>query len=171
MRIKVRPATTADTKKLSVLFKQVYIQTYGKEGVSDEFANFITEHFSIERITETIKTIPDSIFVAEYKRNLVGVLQVDYDKPCPIEDFIAPELNKIYILEWFCGQGIGKLLVTHAENVLRKKGYGAVWLWLLATNDRARTFYLKHQYEVLGNAPFVMEENTYDNLVMRKSLL
>jgi hypothetical protein len=36
-----RKATVADSKKLSILYKTVYIQTYGTDGVSDEFANFI----------------------------------------------------------------------------------------------------------------------------------
>lgn len=45
--ILTRKATLSDSKKLSILYKTVYIQTYGTEGVSDEFANFITDKFSI----------------------------------------------------------------------------------------------------------------------------
>lgn len=41
-----RNATRSDIVKLSALFKQVYIATYGVDGVSDEFANFITRQFS-----------------------------------------------------------------------------------------------------------------------------
>ncbi len=166
----IRHARIADSKKLSILYKQVYIQTYGKEGVSDEFANFITSQFSIERLEHIIATIPDAILVAEYKNNLVGVLEIDFGKPCPIGDFIAPELNKIYILEWFCGKGIGHLLVEKAEQLLKARGYPMVWLWLLESNTRAHTFYKKNNYQDIGKAPFVMEENTYTNLVMKKVL-
>ncbi|MBX2829058.1 MAG: GNAT family N-acetyltransferase [Flavobacteriaceae bacterium] len=166
----IRHARLDDSKKLSILYKQVYIQTYGKEGVSDEFANFITEQFSIERLENIIATIPDAIMVAEYKNNLVGVLEIDFEKPCPIGDFVAPELNKIYILEWFCGKGIGKLLVKKAEHVLKQRGYDRVWLWLLESNTRAYNFYKKSNYIDLGKAPFVMEDNTYTNLVMSKRL-
>ena len=37
-QIEYRKANSSDIVKLSVLFKQVYIATYGVEGVSDEFA-------------------------------------------------------------------------------------------------------------------------------------
>lgn len=39
--ISVLPATSSDIKSLSVLFKMVYIDTYGLDGVSNECANFI----------------------------------------------------------------------------------------------------------------------------------
>ena len=166
----IRQARMDDSKKLSILYKQVYIQTYGLDGVSDEFANFITKQFSIERLEDSIHTEPDAILVAAYKNNLVGVLEIDFDKECPIGNFVAPELNKIYILEWFCGKGIGNLLIEKAERMLKQRGCKKVWLWLLESNERAYQFYKKHNYVTIGKAPFVMEANTYTNLVMSKNL-
>lgn len=166
----IRNATSADSKKLSILFKQVYIKTYGVEGVSDEFANFITEQFSVPRIENTIASNPDALLVAEYKNNLVGVLEIEYDKPCPVEDIVAPEINKIYILEWFCNRGIGEMLMEKAETLLKEKGYSQLWIWLLESNLRALSFYKKHNYIEIGKAPFEMEVNTYQNIVMLKTL-
>lgn len=166
----IRPARLDDSKKLSILYKQVYIQTYGTEGISDEFANFITQQFSAQRLEQIIASVPNAILVAEYKNNLVGVLEIEFDKPCPIGDLVAPELNKIYILEWFCGKGIGNLLIKKAEQSLREEGYQEVWLWLLESNERAKRFYEKNAYTLIDKAPFNMEENTYINWVMKKSL-
>ena len=59
----------------------------------------VSKQFSEERLEEIIRTISDSIFVAEYKNNLVGVLEIHDDKACPIGDLIAPELNKIYLMQ------------------------------------------------------------------------
>ncbi|MEO8210166.1 MAG: GNAT family N-acetyltransferase [bacterium] len=165
-----RQASITDTKKLSVLFKQVYIQTYGLEGVSDEFANFITEKFAIERLENIIKNNPDSIIVAENKNNLVGVIEIEFDKKCPVNNIVAPELSKLYILEWFCGQGIGKKLVEEAEKIVLSRGIREIWLWVLISNTRAISFYEKQQYECIGNAPFQMEVNSYENKVMLKKL-
>ena len=167
---KIRPAKKEDSKKLSILYKQVYIHTYGREGVSDEFANFITKQFSIERLKHIITTVEDAILVAEFRNNLVGVLEIEFDKVCPIDNFTAPELNKIYILDWFCGKGIGHLLIEKSEETLKLRGYNQVWVWLLESNTRAHNFYLKNNYQDIGKAPFKMEENTYMNIVMRKPL-
>ena len=168
--IEYRKAQLADLLKLSVLYKQVYIQTYGVEGVSDEFANFITRQFSVEKLENTLKNEPDAITVAVYNNNLVGVAEIAFVKQCPVNDIIAPELNKLYILEWFCGKGIGYQLLTEAEKTVRSKGLHEIWLWVLESNQRAIAFYEKQQYRHIGNASFQMEVNRYENKVMLKKL-
>jgi ribosomal protein S18 acetylase RimI-like enzyme len=165
-----RKAILSDAKKLSILLKQVYIQTYGTEGVSDEFANFIVKQFAPERIHDLIEQDPDQFIVAEYNGNLVGALEIEYDKKCHLNNITAPEISKLYILEWFCGKGIGYRLITEAEDLIQLKGYKAVWLWVLNTNERAIAFYERQHYKWIGNAPFQMEKNLYDNKVMWKEL-
>lgn len=168
--IQYRKAQIEDVVKLSVLYKQVYIQTYGAEGVSDEFANFITKQFSPERIENTIRENPDCIIVAAYKHNLVGVAEIEFSKKCPVNYIIAPELNKLYILEWFCGKGIGYKLLEFAERIVSEKGEKEIWLWVLESNERAIHFYEKHGYQDIGNASFQMETNRYENKVMLKRI-
>ncbi len=168
--ITYRKAILADAKKLSILYKTVYIQTYGIEGVSDEFANFITKQFAVERLEDLIKKHPDNIIVADHKTNLVGVAEIEFDKKCPIGTLVAPELNKLYILEWFCGKGVGSNLLKEAENIVRSKGIDKMWVWMLESNARAISFYEKHGYKYIGDAPFQMEVNRYENKVMVKEL-
>jgi ribosomal protein S18 acetylase RimI-like enzyme len=168
--ISYRKAALSDAKKLSILYKQVYIQTYGVEGVSDEFANFITKQFAVERIEKTIQEQPDCLIVAVYKNNLVGVAEIEFAKKSPVGTITAPELNKLYILEWFCGQGIGNKLLTFAEQIARDAGETKMWLWVLESNERAIQFYEKNQYQKIGMAPFQMETNRYENYVMLKTL-
>ncbi len=167
-KIVYRNANISDSKKMSVLFKQVYIQTYGIEGVSDEFANFITNQFSVERLEKLITEQHENLIVAEYNENLVGIVEIEFDKKCPIDNIIGPELNKLYILEWFCGKGIGENLLKYAEKIVQKKDQKLFWLWVLETNNRAVNFYHKHNYKVIGNAAFQMEKNSYMNKVMVK---
>jgi ribosomal protein S18 acetylase RimI-like enzyme len=165
-----RNAVPDDCLKLSILYKQVYIQTYGTEGVSDEFAHFISQQFAVERLEQTIKALPGNIIVALYKNNLVGVVEIELEKKCPVGTIIAPELNKLYILEWFCGIGIGNSLLQEAEKFVLSKGINEMWLWVLETNARAISFYERQGYNTIGNASFQMEVNKYENKVMLKKL-
>lgn len=165
-----RPAEIADALKLSVLFKQVYIQTYGTEGVSTEFANFITHRFSVERIEEIIRRDPNCLTIAVYKDNFVGVAEVEFDKETPIGNITAPELSKLYVLEWFCGMGVGYGLTNEVERTLTQLGYKQYWLWVLISNTRAISFYERQGFEWIGNAFFHMEANSYENKVLVKKL-
>lgn len=166
--IHYRSATPADVRKLSILYKQVYIQTYGTDGVSDEFADFIMLQFAPERLEAIIIKHPAHIMVAEYRNNLVGVAEMEMEKRCPVNGFVAPELNRLYILEWFCGKGIGYHLLEMAEQRARSAGNNQMWLWVLDSNRRAVAFYERQGYAHIGNAAFKMAVHTYDNKVMLK---
>lgn len=168
--IVITTAEPSDSKLLSVLFKTVYIDTYGKEGVTDEFANFIEKQFSPNKIEEDILGSNCEILVAKFKNNPVGILQIEYKNRCPIGNSIIPEINKLYVLQHFFGQGIGQKLMTVSETKITKKDYKQVWLWVLESNHRAVDFYNKQGYDNIGTADFQMETNNYKNIVMKKKL-
>jgi diamine N-acetyltransferase len=168
--VQYREALITDSKKLSVLFSQVYIEAYGIEGVSDEFANFITTEFSVESIENTIRQNPDSIMVAEYKSNLIGVAKIKFSQKCPLNNFVATELNKLYILNRFCGIGIGSKLLAFTEEILRLLGEKDIWLWVWDENTRAINFYKKQNFVWLGDVTFPMEDNSYIHKVMFKKI-
>jgi len=170
MRFSYRQPTQSDCPRLSVLFNQVYIDTYGLEGVSHEFTNFIAAKFSVEKLQRDIASDQYDFWIATYRDNLVGVILIEHTKACPIGDFVGPEVNKLYMLRRFFGTGVGQQLMECAETDLRAKGEKKVWLWAGAENARAIHFYKKMDYEWIGNAPFKMEVNTYNNVVMVKEL-
>jgi len=165
-----RKARKEDIDQLSVLFKHVYIETYGIEGVSMEFTNFMNKQFSRDKIKADIEKENIEIFVATFKNNLVGVLQVEYEKACPIKSLVATEINKLYILRQFYGRGIGQELMKLAEQHIAERNFRKIWLWVLDSNERAIQFYRQQGYEDLGFADFQMEVNIYRNLVMIKKL-
>lgn len=165
-----RKANLKDGKLLSVLFKNVYINTYGTEGITHEFADFIETNFSPFKINQSIENPNFDLWIANFKNNPVGVLKVDYKKSCPINGEIYPEINKLYILRHFFGKGIGQELMRMAECEISKKGFNRIWLWLLESNLRAEDFYTKQGYKNTGTADFKMSLNTYKNIVMSKSL-
>lgn len=166
--IAITPAMTSDCHLLSVLFKTVYINTYGLEGVTEEFSNFIEQQFAPSKIRADIESKDSQLWIAKYKDNPVGVLQVALANACPITKVLHPEINKLYLLSRFFGQGIGQQLMKSAESELLQNGYQSAWLWVLASNERAIGFYQKQGYKNIGTADFQMEVNTYKNIVMQK---
>ncbi len=163
-------AKRSDALRISVLLKTVYIQTYAVDGVTFEFANFITKRFSPEHISTIIQTNPDQFIIAYYRGNPIGVAEIIYESTCPIRKKTIPELSKLYVLERFYGQGIGYKLLETAEETLEKKGHTEFNLEVYIENKRAIAFYKRQGYVVIGNIDFPMETNTYENFVMHKFL-
>lgn len=68
------------------------------------------------------------------------------------------EICKIYVDNFFQGEGIGKELIEYAINE-----YHANNLWALEKNERAICFYKKHGFNLTGQKKF--EEDTVEYLV------
>lgn len=160
-----------DALRLSILFQQVYIQTYALHGITHEFARFISKRFAPERIEQTLKEDPDSLLVAYNGDDPVGVAELIYDSTCSLTSRSAPELSKLYVLERFCGRGVGYGLLREAEARVLRKGYRELWLEVWAENPRALAFYRRQGYRHLGTVDFHLDTNTYKNEVMWKELV
>ncbi len=163
-------AKLSDALRISVLLKTVYIQTYAFEGINFESANFITKRFALEHIENTIVENPKQLIIAYCKGNPVGVAEVFYEALCPIRKIPVAELDKLYLLERFFGKGIGYGLMMEAEKEVVAQGIKELNLEVYIHNDRAIDFYKRQGYVSIGNVDFVMEFNTYENLVMNKQL-
>lgn len=161
-------ARIADVVRLSLLFQQVYLQTYALEGITFEFAHFIQKRFSPRVLEDLIQNEPARLLVAYYSGNPVGAAEVHFEGVCPIDKVVGPELSKLYVLERFCGQGVGFGLLGEVEKELRLKGHTSLWLEAWENNLRAVQFYQRQQYQIIGRADFTIEA-TYKNWVMRKS--
>ncbi len=169
--ISIQKPPVTDALRISLLFKQVYLQTYAKEGISHEFANFISRKFSPEAVADNIEKASQSLLIAYFKDNPIGVVQVIHDSTCRIDKVQMPELDKLYVLERFHGKAIGHLLLKEIEKIVVRKGYTQMCLEVYSKNPRAIAFYESKGYQNRGIVDFVMETNTYENFVMTKKLV
>lgn len=160
----------SDALRVSILLKTVYIEAYGTEGITFEFANFIEKRFAPQYVEQIIREQPEQLTVAYFKGNPVGVAAITFESTCSIKKTPVPELDKLYILRRFYGQGIGGGLLTAVEQKVVKKGYQGLNLEVYHKNERAIAFYRREGFITIGETDFPMEVNTYKNLVMHKSL-
>lgn len=168
--VQIRLAEQSDAKKIAVLLKTVYIQTYGTEGVTDEYANFVEEEFSIEKISNKINQDNGFYLLATSNNHVLGVAEILWDMLNPFNSKKLPELSKLYVLDAFGRQKIGTKLLEGIERILQKKSAESYWLCVWALNPKAIQFYEKMGFKNQGIIPFQMETNCYENLVMTKKL-
>lgn len=76
----------------------------------------------------------------------------------------ALKLSVLYKQVYIQIYGIGQKL----EKTVHSKGVKEMWLWVLASNNRAIVFYDRQGYQHIGDASFQMETNKYENKVMLK---
>ncbi len=90
------------------------------------------------------------VWVAEVDGEIVGFASSSDAR----DEDVPPgtvELQSIYLLEPFLGKAIGHALLEEAERAWRSDGFRVAVLWVLASNDRSRTFYVRHGWVADGS--------------------
>jgi GNAT superfamily N-acetyltransferase len=59
-------------------------------------------------------------------------------------------IGQVFVLPAWHGKGIAPLVLSAAEEALRARGHTRIWLQCRKGNNRARAFYEKHGWTVVG---------------------
>jgi ribosomal protein S18 acetylase RimI-like enzyme len=85
---------------------------------------------------------PAATLVAEHdSQGIVGFIRVSPSRDVDTDSKLTGEVQALYVLPEYWGEGVGQLLMAAGLRRLAESGYRETTLWVLATNDRARRFY------------------------------
>ncbi|WNO52505.1 GNAT family N-acetyltransferase [Stakelama saccharophila] len=80
------------------------------------------------------------------------------------------ELKRIYVLSRLHGSGVGRALMNRAFDDARKLGRRRVLLGVYGRNDRARAFYERHGFRLVGERRFLVGKTWHEDVVYARSL-
>ena len=164
--LNIREAQKTDILNLTVLKQQVWISTYAVDGIRTEFSEYVLSVFTPDNIEKSLSDKNMVTFIAENDNHMIGCVDISFSTKCPNEIVDAPEVTVLYVLERFCGQGIGKQLLDKVVEYLKSEGHQALWLTVYHDNKRAINFYNKLGFKDKGVDYFEMDGNKYENRVM-----
>ena len=144
--------------------------TYATDGIEGEYADYLDSEITKEKTEGIILNPHKKLFLAEKEGRIIGCYQLDFDTQCPVEEIKAPELTVLYLSVHFHGKGIGKAMLVHAEEELKKTGHEAIWLTAYYQNQQAIDFYNRQNYQLKGKCYFEMGDSKYENWVFWKKL-
>ncbi|WP_281425952.1 GNAT family N-acetyltransferase [Polymorphospora rubra] len=80
-----------------------------------------------------------------------GFVSVSPSRDPDLDPGFVGEIQAVYLLPEYWGQGVGQLLMAAGLRRLGEAGYHEVTLWVLETNWRARRFYEAGGWRVDGS--------------------
>ena len=166
----LRPATPSDALALSVLASQVFVETYGPEGISPRFAREVTQTFDVRALASLLAGGDTRVVVAEEADRLQGFVQWRAGQQALLPDLPSAEVQRLYVLRALAGRGIGSRLLARAEGDAASLGAKQSWLTAWVGNKSALAFYARRGYGAAGTAPYVFEDESWDNQVLVKPL-
>ena len=143
----MRRNQAAQLSELQTLsFKQAYSDVHSPEDIEA----YCLVHYTIEA-AEIDLSSPNAVCCLGLLDSEPSGYYIVKHQACPIPlDVEASELKQIYVLESAYGKGLGPALYDHALEAIRSAGNQWVWLCVANTNHRARAFYRKLGFQLIG---------------------
>jgi len=169
MTVDYRAATVADAEALAELGAHTFTHTFGHLYDPDDLETFLQNH-SPENWDKELSDPAFEVRVAECEGQLVGYVKLG-PSALPIDTpRRAIELRQIYVLKDHHGSGLARALTEWAIDEVRDQGFEELYLTVYKDNHRARRFYDRHGFEVVGPYAFMVGSQADEDIIMRKIL-
>ncbi|MDN3617281.1 GNAT family N-acetyltransferase [Vibrio gallaecicus] len=126
----VREATKDDCVKLAALSIKVWLDTYAREGIKTEYAEYVLSTFTATYFFEILDTTKYRVFVSEEQEVIQGYVMVNLESHYQTSGN-GFEVEKLYVDNTFKGKGLGRKLLNEVENQLGNK----YWLYTWVENE------------------------------------
>ncbi|MGF1708979.1 GNAT family N-acetyltransferase [Vibrio kagoshimensis] len=158
----VREATKDDCAKLAVLSIKVWLDTYAREGIKSEYAEYVLSTFTATYFSEILNTPKYRVFVSEEHDVIQGYAMVNLESHYQTSNN-GFEVEKLYIDNTFKGKGLGRKLLSEVENQFGNK----YWLYTWVENE-SNGFYEHLRFNRIGLLTFefagaLIENNVYQS--------
>lgn len=147
MNFTIRKATHRDAEQMGYVHYNAWIETY-----TSKIDNNYLEKLSVKRSVDMFKRIKcNNHLVLLVDNNIVGFVGYSKARDQDLTDEYS-EIQGIYILKEYHGNGFGRGLLTNAVTELNVKGFKKIILWVLDTNIKAISFYERFGFVFEGKS-------------------
>jgi GNAT superfamily N-acetyltransferase len=169
MTISYRDAILDDARALDGIFRTSFCDTFAHL-YSAENLNLFLSSFGIADWDRQLRDPTFALRIAEVDGEPVGYAKLGPLKLPVEEDSSALLLDQLYILKAYHGAGIAQLLMDWLLAEAQRRGASRLYLTVFIENHRARRFYDRYGFEVVGRYDFMVGNHADEDIIMRKAL-
>lgn len=140
----VRPCVERDLERIGWVHSRSRQAAYAGLVAGDALAQ-VTPEAQVEVWRERMSLAATRVFVAELDGVVVGFVSLQ-------ENYEGTELNAIHLLPEVVGTGVGSALMEAAVKQARVEGRDSLHLFVIEENERARRFYDRTGWRLVGPA-------------------
>ena len=169
MTVTYRTASAADVEAIDGIFRTSFCDTFAHLYRPEDLDAFLGK-FTREAWLGEIDDPAYAVRIAEDDGQPAGYLKLG-PLALPVEPTgKAIELRQLYVLKKWHGAGIAKELTNWFLAEARERGADEIYLTVYTDNHRARRFYERYGFEVIGPYAFMVGEQADEDLIMRLTL-
>ena len=171
MNITIKKCTADNLEELILLSKETFYQTFATQNTAEDMETYLETAFSKDKLCRELCDPYTSFFFLYADESLAGYLKLN---ECPsqtdVNDENSLEIERIYVLKDFQGQGLGRYLMEYSIKTAADNGKNYVWLGVWEKNEKALKFYKKNGFYRIGEHSFVIGNDVQTDYIMRKDL-
>ncbi|MCM5554097.1 GNAT family N-acetyltransferase [Pleomorphomonas sp. NRK KF1] len=159
-------AGPADAANLAALSIEVWLHTYGRDGIRQAFSDYVLNEFTVERFVGHVADPRGAVLKCERGPYLLGYLRLDFEAACPTVPGVTGEIATLYVRSRHARQGIGAGLLAEAAGLCRARGLERFWLAVNHENTPALRFYEAQGFRRQGSRDFELEGERHENFIL-----
>ena len=170
LNFELKRATVLDVEKLQHIGRETFYETFHEQNDEQTMQQYLQQAFAPEKLLAEIKN-PQSIIKLLYvDQELAGYLKVNEgtaQTEANADDTL--EIERIYILNAFQKQGLGKILMNEAILIAQQLHKSSIWLGVWEKNSKAIAFYERQGFVKTTTHTFIMgNEEQLDYIMVKK---
>lgn len=172
MERKLLTCSLQQASELAVLAEKTFREAFEAMNDPVDFQHYINQAFNEEQIRKELSTkasefhlLYQDTFPAGYFKTNVSQAQTD------IRDSEGMELERIYVLSEYQGNGHGRYMLQAAKEQARNQDKTYLWLGVWKENTEAVRFYRENGFEIFGEHPYYIGKDRQMDWLMRCDLV
>lgn len=171
MKLYLEPCSITDLEVLANLSRKTFIEAFEKDNNPEDFKAYLNSAFGEKALNKELLDNNSSFYFVYNDAILVGYIKINENgSQSDIKDNDSMEIERIYVLGEFQGQGIGAWLLTRVISMARTKNKNYVWLGVWELNTKAIKFYERLGFYKYGTHPYYIGKDKQTDWLMRLDL-
>ena len=167
----IKECSMQDIEKIKSVSEKTFYETFSSENTKEDMENYLKENFSYEQIESEVKNNASKFYIVEHDKEAVAYMKLNFDKAQTEKGHHNTlEVQRIYVLQEYKGNRIGKRLIEKAIEIGRDNQLNYIWLGVWENNMNAIKFYEKQGFEKFGTHVFKLGEDEQIDHLMKLTL-
>jgi len=171
MQLQFKKCTLSDIDQLVHISKKTFIDAFEKDNNPEDFKAYISVAFEKQNMLHQLQDKRAAFYFVFKNAALVGYFKLNIDEAqTDIKTKEAIELERIYVLEKFQGQHLGKIMLQEVLKLASKQNKTYIWLGVWEHNLAAIQFYEKFGFSKFDTHPYYIGKDKQTDWLMRFEL-
>lgn len=167
----IRKTGPADIDELVNISIITFTQTFAKDNDPLNMEHYISESLTSEKLRSELENPGSEFYFSVIDGKTAGYLKLNFGvAQNELKDAGSMEIERIYILDEFQGQGLGQILLDFSIDIARRRNMKSVWLGVWEYNLKALRFYRKNGFEPFDKHIFKLGDDLQTDIMMRKTI-